>query len=81
MILKLTGQWPYQSMRTRSIIYGGVLFLCASHTVPQVMAAVKHLHDWDVLIDCVTPLIFMVFCLVKYFCSVINSNKVSYVYL
>lgn len=80
MLLSFFGLWPYQTIRTRSVLVASTFVFSFSAMVPQVIAIVNHFDDWDLILDSVTSLTFDSFFLTKLFFTVFNSQKVSVIF-
>lgn len=80
MLLKLTGLWPHQSIRTRFVITTFIFVIVTSGMLPQVVVVGKHLNDWNFLVESVSSLTFDGSCITKFVISTLNRKNVGYIF-
>ncbi|KAK2576710.1 hypothetical protein KPH14_005368 [Odynerus spinipes] len=76
-LMSAVGQWPYQSPYARVLFASNALFAVGTKYLLQTCALIASWTDWDMVIECSSPIVIDILCLAKYFTYVFHLNKIK----
>ncbi|XP_036147467.1 uncharacterized protein LOC105832577 [Monomorium pharaonis] len=76
ILLSAIGQWPYQSSKTSHAIVSIIVAIVATQLVAKLCGIVPYIHDMDILIECLVPIMVDVSGMTKIMNSMLCVNEI-----
>ncbi|CAL1677719.1 unnamed protein product [Lasius platythorax] len=75
ILLSAIGQWPYQSSKTSYIIVFVIATIACSQFLTKLCGMFSYIHDMDVVIECLTPIMIDISGMTKIMNSMLCVNE------
>ncbi|XP_025075182.1 odorant receptor 9a-like [Pogonomyrmex barbatus] len=76
ILLLAIGQWPYQSSKTSHIILIVIATIVCSQFLTKICGMVAYIHDMDIVIECLIPIMVDVSGMTKMLNSILCVNEI-----
>ncbi|KAL6441728.1 hypothetical protein ACFW04_003671 [Cataglyphis niger] len=76
ILLSAVGQWPYQSSKTSYIIVIVIATIACSQFLTKLCGMYSYIHDMDIVIECLTPIMIDISGITKIMNSMLCVNEV-----
>ncbi|KAL6441725.1 hypothetical protein ACFW04_003670 [Cataglyphis niger] len=75
ILLLAIGQWPYQSSKTSCIIVVVIATIACSQFLTKLCGMFSYIHDLDIVIECLTPIMIDILGITKVVNSILCVNE------
>ncbi|XP_070165801.1 odorant receptor 13a [Polyergus mexicanus] len=75
ILLSVVGQWPYQSSKTSYIIVIVIATIACSQFLMKLCGMFSYIHDMDIVIECLTPIMIDILSITKVVNSILCVNE------
>ncbi|KAL0111620.1 hypothetical protein PUN28_013066 [Cardiocondyla obscurior] len=76
ILLSAVGQWPYQSSRTSQVIRIVIVTVVCSQFLAKLCGMYAYIHDMDIVIECLVPIMVDVSGMTKIMNSILCINEI-----